>query len=107
VPKQNITLSIDRDVIKGIRDKLRQVYKLSGVVENYLGYLLRPYVYCVKCGKRIPYQESALGPLTSFLCGDDKDYARKAPEEMSKFAMRTAQILEEINIRKIPEESSE
>lgn len=102
----NLTLSIEKNVLERIRKKLR-VYKLSRIVEVYFQSILDPHAYCAKCGKEIPYKESPLGSLPSFLCEDHRNYAKDAPEEMHRFAMYVIQTLEKINIRRIPEGSSE
>ena len=53
-----------------IRDRAKEVAmkkraSLSGIIENFLAFLVRPYVYCFKCGERFESNEATI----CFKCG--------------------------------------
>jgi hypothetical protein len=52
--KTKLTLSVDKKLLEeGKREAERRRMPLSGLIENYLQFLVKPYVYCFKCGEKL------------------------------------------------------
>jgi len=51
--KAKLTISIDKRLVEETRKEAdRKHMPVSGVVENFLEFFVRPYVYCFRCGER-------------------------------------------------------
>jgi hypothetical protein len=53
MPKTKLTLSISKDTLDAAKLVADQKHiPLSRLIENFLGFFSKPYVYCFKCGER-------------------------------------------------------
>jgi hypothetical protein len=60
-PKKRQTVTVDEDIL----DKAKKVCEekhipLSGVIENFLDFFSRPWVYCFHCGEKFHVEEAKL-----------------------------------------------
>jgi len=56
--KTKLTLSIDKRILEAAKLAANQKHiPLSRLVENFLSFFVKPYVYCFKCGKKFVVAE--------------------------------------------------
>ena len=83
--KAKLTLTVDEKVLDEAKKTAAEKHvPLSGVVENFLKFFTKPWVYCFKCGEKFDVGKSELCPKCGWLkcpkcgicrCGLDEDNA--------------------------------
>jgi hypothetical protein len=59
MPKTKLTLSIDKNILEAAKLAADQKHiPLSRLVENFLSFFAKPYVYCFKCGERFSVSDA-------------------------------------------------
>lgn len=59
MPKTKLTLSIDKKVLEAAKLMADQKHiPISRLVENFLEFFAKPYVYCFKCGEKFSVTEA-------------------------------------------------
>ncbi|MEM3760144.1 MAG: DUF6364 family protein [Candidatus Bathyarchaeia archaeon] len=59
MPKTKLTLSIEKTILEAAKLAAEQKHiPLSRLVENFLSFFAKPYVYCFKCGERFSVSEA-------------------------------------------------
>lgn len=68
MPKTKLTLSIDGDILNAAKLVAAQKHiPLSRLVENFLGFVAKPYVYCFRCGERFHVSDAKICAKCSWL----------------------------------------
>ena len=61
--KTKLTLTVDRNVLRKAKDVAsKRRIPVSRLVENFLGFLAKPEVYCFKCGERFCVLDAEVCP---------------------------------------------
>jgi len=70
--KKKVTLTIDSEILEEAKSKAEVRNKtLSSMVEEYLKFFARPWVYCLKCGKPLRLLDAEIcGTCGWFRCLD-------------------------------------
>jgi hypothetical protein len=60
-PKEKLTTTIDKEVLEKAKRKCEEKHvPLSSIIENFLSFLVNPWVYCFSCGEKFHVEEGAL-----------------------------------------------
>lgn len=68
--KSRLTVTVDQDILEEAKKITKEKrLPLSGIIENFLEYLIDPYVYCFNCGKKFHSKETDTCPkCTMMIC---------------------------------------
>jgi hypothetical protein len=96
--KAKLTLSIDKKLLEEAKlEAGRRHTSLSGLIENYLEFLVTPYVYCFKCGERLDSRRAKQCPKCEYLvCSKCQTCKCSLSEESAVVANQMRRVYEEL-----------
>ena len=68
ISKRKLTITVDgKLLVKAKEVAMKKRASLSGIIENFLAFLVRPYVYCFKCGEKFHVAHAKICPKCGWL----------------------------------------
>jgi len=87
-PKIRQTVTVDEDILDRAKKVCEEKHiPLSGVIENFLDFFSRPWVYCFQCGEKFHVEEAKLCPKCGWLKCPKCDVCRCGLKEDAAIAV--------------------
>lgn len=96
--KTKLTLSVNENVLKDAKKTAaKKRIPVSRLVENFLEFFRKPYVYCFKCGDRLDSDDAELCPKCGWMiCPKCKACRCELSEETAIAVFYMRRIYEEL-----------
>jgi len=96
--KTKLTISIDRKLLQDAKaEAARKHIPISGLIENFLEFFVRPQVYCFKCGEKFGAGDAKVCPKCGWLaCTKCKVCGCELTQEATVTAYHMRKVYEQL-----------
>jgi len=96
--KTKLTISVDKKLLQEAKAEADKKHiPISGLIENFLEFFVRPYVYCFKCGEEFVSTDAKVCPKCGWLmCSKCKACRCALSEEGAVVAYHMRKVYEQL-----------